>query len=146
MLAGSAIKAANFFSVGRRRTLDPIPRRGVAVLVKESDDDEGDESPDDEVKKNCRGKLEFHKTFVADSDDDADNEDNVHANDLMTDDEDDDVPLVQVGKEYLSDSKFEKIKNLKQQIEAEKEKRQVAESKLAKVRATIDQAKSIPTK
>ena len=109
MLSGSAIKAANFFSVGRRRTLDPIPRRGAAVLVKESDDDEDDESPDDEVKRNCKGKLEFHKTFVADSDDDADNEDNVHANDLMTDDEDDDVPLVQVGKEYLSDSKFEKI-------------------------------------
>merc|ERR1712133_318634 len=112
---GSAIKAANFFSVGRRRTIDPYNRAG-AVLVRESESEDddvpgSDEDGDKVDNPDCRAKLDFQKTFVGASDNE----------DIMTEDEDDvpdqeddedyvpDDEDVQLGKDFLSDSRFEKI-------------------------------------
>ena len=114
---GSAIKAVNFFSVGRRRTIDPY-NRNEPVLVRESESEDEDIQGSDENNemvgnKDCRAKLDFQKTFVGASDNE----------DIITDDEDeapdqddkeDSVPDeldVHLGKDFLSDSRFEKINN-----------------------------------
>ena len=44
---GSAIKAVNFFSVGRRRTIDPY-NRNEPVLVRESESEDEDIQGSDE--------------------------------------------------------------------------------------------------
>ena len=99
---GSAIKAANFFSVGKRKSVGINHLRTGNILAGGSDSDSegaiGASDEDGAAKESSRPKPDFQKTIVEDSD-----------NDLITEDEDDDIPLVQLGTEYLSDSKFEKI-------------------------------------
>ena len=77
------------------------PRTGnILAGGSDSDSDGAIEASDDDgaAKASSRPKPDFQKTIVEDSD-----------NELITEDEDDDIPLVQLGTEYLSDSKFEKI-------------------------------------
>ena len=76
------------------------PRAGN-ILAGGSDSDDGAiaASDDDGGAAQSRPKPDFQKTIIEDSDN----------NDLITEDEDDDIPLVQLGTDYLSDSKFEKI-------------------------------------
>ena len=75
------------------------PQNLKSVLARGSDSDsEGCGEDGDKSDQ----KFVAQKTFVEDSDNDI-------KDDMITEDEDDDIPLVQLGKEYLSDSKFEKI-------------------------------------
>ena len=72
------------------------------ILAGGSDSDDGviesDDEEDHPSSRVNRPKPDFQKTIVENSD-----------NDLITEDEDDDIPLVQLGKDFLSDSKFDKI-------------------------------------
>ena len=81
---GSTVRAAAFFSVGKRKSLSrAAPRRILAAGSDSSDDCE-------EIK---RGGSRNPATFVTPSDEDPD----------------DDVPLVHLGRQFLSDSKFGKV-------------------------------------
>ena len=113
---GSTIKAAAFFSFTKRLQGDGVTgqMRENAVLAGGSDSDDSPRQQMVPARLKFTGKLE--RTRVASSDDQVTEDEGVlggggDSNSCLVSDSDDDVPLVQLGRDFLSDTQFGKIVN-----------------------------------
>jgi len=107
----TTVKAATFFSVEKRRTL---VQGQNAILAGGSDSDSSPEKKIQPARLDFTGKME--RTVVVPSDEElTEDEDIPVANGVdvgrprLASDSDDDVPLVQLGRDFLSDTQFGKI-------------------------------------
>jgi len=108
---GSIVKAAAFFSVEKRLAgAGAGLLGGQNVLVGGSDSDDSPQQAMVPARLQFTGQLE--RTVVASSDDQVTEDDTpaVRGGGVVSD-SDDDVPLVQLGRDFLSDTQFGKIVN-----------------------------------